>query len=103
MATETNRPRAIEVGRFRIDRQRREFLEEGRRIDLGDRAFDPLLVLLEGGGAVVSKDELLTRIWPDRVVEENNLEIQISALRKVFGPDRHLIRTVVGRGYQFTG
>jgi predicted ATPase len=46
---------------------------------------------------------LLHRIWPDRVVEENNLEIQISTLRKVLGADRHLIRTVFGRGYQFTG
>ncbi len=103
MATATNRPGVIEFGRFRIDRQRREFFEEGRRIDLGDRAFDTLLVLLDGGGAVLSKDELLRRIWPDRVVEENNLEIQISALRKVLGADRHLIRTVHGRGYQFTG
>ena len=103
MATGTDRPGAIEFGRFRIDRQRREFLEEGRRIDLGDRAFDTLLALLDGGGAVLSKDELLRRIWPDRVVEENNLEIQISALRKALGADRQLIRTVHGRGYQFTG
>jgi len=103
MATAPSRPGVIEFGRFRIDRQRREFLAEGRRIELGDRAFDTLLVLLDGGGAVLSKDDLLSRIWPDRVVEENNLEIQISALRRVLGADRHLIRTVVGRGYQFTG
>ena len=43
------------------------------------------------------------RVWPDRVVEENNLAAQISVLRRVFGTDRHLIRTVAGRGYQFTG
>src|SRR5436309_880137 len=43
------------------------------------------------------------RVWPDRIVEENNLQAQISSLRKAFGPDRDLIRTVAGRGYQFTG
>ena len=96
-------PPAVEFRRFRIDRQRREFLADGRRVELGDRAFDTLVVLVDGDGAVLSKDELLHRIWPDRVVEENNLEIQISALRKAFGADRDLIRTVVGRGYQFTG
>ena len=45
----------------------------------------------------------MRRVWPDRVVEENNLQAQISALRKAFGVDRDLIRTVAGRGYQFTG
>ena len=45
----------------------------------------------------------MSLVWPDRVVEENNLPAQIAVLRKVFGADRHLIRTVAGRGYQFTG
>jgi len=45
----------------------------------------------------------MSRVWPDRVVEENNLEAQISTLRKAFGADRELIQTVAGRGYQFTG
>ena len=45
----------------------------------------------------------MRRVWPDRVVEENNLHAQISALRKALGVDRDLIRTVAGRGYQFTG
>src|SRR4030095_2099522 len=45
----------------------------------------------------------MTRVWPARVFEENNLPAQIAVLRKVFGADRHLIRTVAGRGYQFTG
>src|SRR3989475_6216922 len=65
--------------------------------------FDTLLALVDAGGSVIGKDELMRRIWPDRIVEENNLQAQISALRKVFGADRHLIRTVAGRGYQFTG
>src|SRR5262249_34856488 len=59
--------------------------------------------LIEGRGSVLGTDELMSRVWPDRAVEENNLAAQISALRKVFGADRDLIRTVAGRGYQFTG
>jgi len=93
----------LEFGRFKVDRHRREFLADGRPVELGGRAFDTLLVLIDGRGTVLSKDELLRQIWPDRVVEENNLEIQISTLRKVLGADRSLIRTVARRGYQFTG
>jgi hypothetical protein len=60
------------------------------------------MALIEARGAVVSKDALMERVWPDRIVEENNLQWQISALRAAFGADRSLIRTVSGRGYQFT-
>src|SRR6266446_6871834 len=96
-------PTAIEFGRFRILPHRRELLAEGRPLDLGGRAFDVLMALIEASGAVVSKDALLKRVWPDRIVEENSLQAQISALRRAFGADRDLIRTVAGRGYQFTG
>jgi DNA-binding winged helix-turn-helix (wHTH) protein len=60
------------------------------------------MALIDAQGSVVSKRALMERVWPDRIVEENNLQIQISALRAAFGADRHLIRTVAGRGYQFT-
>jgi len=60
------------------------------------------MALIEARGAVVSKNALMARVWPDRIVEENNLQWQISALRAAFGADRNLIRTVSGRGYQFT-
>src|SRR6266853_6798017 len=96
-------PTAIEFGRFRILPHRRELLAEGRPLDLGGRAFDVLMTLIEASGAVVSKDVLMHRVWPDRIVEENNLQAQISALRRAFGADRDLIRTIAGRGYQFTG
>ena len=76
---------------------------DGRATEVGGRAFDTLLALIDADGAVLTKDELLSRVWPDRVVEENNLHGQISELRKVFGAERDLIRTVAGRGYQFTG
>src|SRR6185369_3856217 len=96
-------PAVIEFGRFKVVRHRRELLADGRPIELGGRAFDTLLALVEAQGVLISKGDLMRRIWPDRVVEENNLEFQISILRKVLGADRKLVRTVVGRGYQFTG
>ncbi len=94
---------AIEFGRFRVLPDRRELLADNRPVELGGRAFDVLMALIEARGAVVSKDALMERVWPDRIVEENNLQAHISALRKAFAADRGLIRTVFGRGYQFTG
>jgi predicted ATPase/DNA-binding winged helix-turn-helix (wHTH) protein len=96
-------PAAIEFGRFSVLRHRREVLAEGRPIELGERAFDVLMALIEASGAVVSKDALMNRVWSGRAVEENSLQVQISALRRAFAADRDLIRTIVGRGYQFTG
>ncbi|HVH82119.1 MAG TPA: winged helix-turn-helix domain-containing protein, partial [Stellaceae bacterium] len=82
---------------------RREFLAEGRPVELGGRAFDVLMVLIEASGAVVSERVLMERVWPNRIVEKNSVQAQISALRRAFGADRDLIRTIAGRGYQFTG
>ncbi len=96
-------PAAIEFGRFRVLPDRRELLADNRPVELGARAFDVLTALIEARGAVVSKDALMERVWPDRIVEENNLQVQVSALRKAFAADRDLIRTAAGRGYQFTG
>ena len=96
-------PAIIEFGRFGILPHRRQLLAGGRPIRLGGRAFDLLLALLEAPGAVVGKDELLSRIWPGRIVEENRLQSAVWALRKALGADRDLIQTVAGRGYQFTG
>jgi len=62
-----------------------------------------LLALIDARGTVVGADDLMRRVWPDRLVEEHNLHAQISALRRVLGADRDLIRTIAGRGYQFTG
>src|SRR6202140_3636696 len=96
-------PRAIEFGRFIVLPHRRELLAEGRPLDLGGRAFDVLMALIEAAGAVVTKDALMEQVWPNRIVEEHNLQTQISALRRAFGADRDLIRTIAGRGYQFAG
>jgi predicted ATPase/DNA-binding winged helix-turn-helix (wHTH) protein len=93
----------LAFGRFLVVPHSRELLADGRPIRLGGRAFDMLMVLIEARGSVVSKEALMARVWPDRVVEENALEVQISGLRSAFGADRELIGTVSRRGYQFTG
>src|SRR5215470_5140124 len=95
-------PASFEFGRFRISPRHRELLIDGRPLPLGGRAFDVLMALIEANGAVVSKDELISRVWPGRIVEDNNLHAQIKALRKAFS-GHDFIRTVVGRGYQFKG
>jgi len=92
---------AVEFGRFRLLPHRRELRADGVAVELGGRAFDVLMVLAEARGGLVTKDEILSRVWPDTVVEENNLVVQISALRKALGEDRDFIRTVSGRGYRF--
>src|SRR6516164_8718810 len=94
---------SVAFGRFRVLPHRRELLVDGRPVKLGGRAFDVLMALIEARGAVVSKNALMARVWPGRVVEENNLQSHISALRAALGRDRELIRTVSGRGYQFIG
>src|SRR5271166_2797744 len=101
MDTAAEAPAGIAFGRFRVVPDRRELLADGRPVKLGGRAFDVLMALIEAHGAVVSKNALMARVWPERIVEENNLQWQISALRAAFGADRNLIRTVSGRGYQF--
>jgi DNA-binding response OmpR family regulator len=73
---------AVEFGRFRLLPRRRELCADGVAVELGSRAFDILMVLIEARGALVTKDEILARVWPDTVVEENNLVVQISTLRK---------------------
>jgi DNA-binding winged helix-turn-helix (wHTH) protein len=94
---------ALEFGRFRVLLRRRQLLDDEVPVELGTRAFDLLLVLLEADGLLLSKEELLSRVWPVAVVSEENLKVQISALRKVLGAERDVIRTEFGRGYRFTG
>jgi DNA-binding winged helix-turn-helix (wHTH) protein/class 3 adenylate cyclase/predicted ATPase len=103
MVTASGRPTILEFGRFRVVPYRRQLLADDRPVRLGGRTFDLLMTLIEASGGVVGKDQLLSRVWPDRIVEENRLQGEISALRKAFGADRGLIQTVSGRGYQFTG
>src|SRR5258708_31351607 len=95
-------PASVAFGRFRVLLHRRELLAEGQPIKLGGRAFDVLMALIEARGAGVGKGALMARVWPDRIVGENNLQAQISALRAALGAERGFVRTGSGGGYQFT-
>ena len=92
---------SLEFGRFRVLLRQRLLLADGVPIELGTRAFELLLALLEANGSLVSKQQLLARVWPGIVVAEDNLKVQVFALRRAFGEDRDFIRTEFGRGYRF--
>src|SRR5712671_7445833 len=94
--------RTIEFGRFRLLPRRRQLLADGASVELGTRAFDLLMALIAADGALVTKKELQALVWPDIFVEETNLKVQISALRKALGEGRDFIQTETGRGYRFT-
>jgi DNA-binding winged helix-turn-helix (wHTH) protein/TolB-like protein/Tfp pilus assembly protein PilF len=91
-------------GPFRLDITKRLLLRDGTPIHLVPKAFDTLLVLVESHGGVIGKTELIERVWPDSFVEEINLTVYISMLRKILGdsPDEHqYIVTSPRRGYSF--
>jgi len=88
------------AGGFEIRPAERRVLSHGEPVAVGARAFDLLLALVERRDRVVGKDELLALAWPGMVVEENNLTVQVSTLRKLLGAGA--IATVAGRGYRFT-
>jgi TolB-like protein/class 3 adenylate cyclase/predicted ATPase len=96
----------ISFGRFRLDLARRELWRDERLVRLGSRALHILCVLASSGGKVVSKDELMERVWAGVVVEEHNIQVHISALRRALAEDgdgESRIVTVSGRGYRFLG
>lgn len=93
-----------EFGAFRVDPLKRLLLRDGAVVSLTPKAFDILLVLIRNSGEVQDKEELMRAVWPDTVVEENNLTRNISSLRKALGeqPDKHqYVVTIPGRGYCF--
>ena len=92
----------IRFGRFCVLLRARQLLDDGQPVELGSRAFDLLMVLIRSAGTVVTKNEIVSQVWPDTVVAEENLKVQVSALRKVLNEDRDVIKTVHGRGYVFT-
>ena len=92
--------RDFAFGHCRVDRTARQLLIDDKPAKLGARAFDVLVALIERRDRVVTKNELLEVVWPRLVVEENNLQVHIWALRKLLGPQA--IATIPGRGYRFT-
>ena len=89
----------FEFGQFRLNLERRELSHAGSPVRLGGRAMDVLAILASAKGGIVSKDELLTRAWSGLAVEENNLQVQISVLRKALDKDNGQSHLVPGRGY----
>ncbi len=93
-----------EFGEFRLDASRRMLFRGGATVPLTPKVFDTLLHLVRHQGEVIGKEELLQAVWPDTAVEENNLNQNISALRRIFGESRgehRYIGTVPGKGYHF--
>ena len=93
-------PAAWRFGRFELNPALRQLACDGTPVKLGGRAFDTLVALLARHERVVAKRELMDAVWPRLVVEENNLQVQVLALRKLLGPAA--IATVPGRGYRLT-
>ena len=84
---------------FQLQPRARLLLHHGRPVDIGDRAFDMLHVLVRARGGMVTNTEIVSRVWPDLFVDEINLRVQVCYLRKALGEDRGLIKNVRGRGY----
>ena len=93
------RQRSFYFEKFELRPTERKLFNDGKDIALGSRAFDMLCFLVENRQRFLSKAEILDAIWPDISVEESNLTVQISALRKALGAKA--LVTIPGRGYQF--
>ena len=88
---------------WEVDLGRRELRSGGTPVALGNRAFEIVEVLARAGGQLVTKDDLMERIWPGAIVGDNTLQVHISAVRKALGPDRGMLKTSHGRGYRLVG
>ena len=103
MSRDLNRS-IYEFSGFRLDPAQRRLLHYGKPIPLKPKLFDLLLFLVKMEGQLVEKDDLMREVWPDTIVEENNITVSISMLRKILGEDRlerQFIETVPRRGYRF--
>src|SRR5579863_7081513 len=94
---------SLEFDAYRIDPEQRLLISGDSPIPLAPKVFDTLLVLVESGGCIVEKGELLKRVWPDTFVEEGSVARNISILRKALGEnpdDQRYIQTIPKRGYR---
>ena len=89
----------VRFGKFELHLSERRLTSRGEKVSVGSRAYDLLTYLVQHRDRVVSKDELLDKVWPGIAVEEANLSVHVSALRKVLGAE--CLSTVPGRGYRF--
>lgn len=88
---------------WELDLARRELRQKGASVPIGGRAMEIMEVLLEQEGRVIAKNDLMARLWPGAFVEDNTLQVHISAIRRALGPDRALLKTVSRRGYVMLG
>src|ERR1700720_3790396 len=96
--------RVISFGPFSLLPDQRQLLEVDKLLNIGSRAFDLLLALVERPGELISKEELMTRVWPNVYVEPANLTVHVAALRRVLGDGREghqYLVNIHGRGYRF--
>ncbi|MEH2473730.1 putative ATPase/DNA-binding winged helix-turn-helix (wHTH) protein [Nitrobacteraceae bacterium AZCC 2161] len=92
-----------ESGEWEVDLARRELRARGVPVPIGGRAFEIIEVLVQSADELVTKNDLAARVWPGATVEDNTLQVQISAIRRALGPDREMLKTVSGRGYRLLG
>jgi predicted ATPase/DNA-binding winged helix-turn-helix (wHTH) protein len=92
-----------ESGQWQVHLGRRELVARGVAVPIGARAFEIIEVLVRAANELVTKNDLMDRIWPGAMVGENTLQVHISAIRKAFGPDRAMLKTAAGRGYRLLG
>lgn len=98
-----NLSEAYEFSGFRLNVPERLLTKMGKAVPLSEKAFETLCALVRRGGSLATKDELISEVWPDAVVEENNLDKSISRLRRILGEKRGenvFIETVRGHGYR---
>ena len=101
--SEHDRHLVYESGGWALDLARRELRTRGVPVPLGNRALQIFGVLVQSAGKLVTKDELMARVWPGAIVEENKLQVHVSAIRKALATDRGTLKTSFGRGYRVVG
>src|SRR3984957_12214317 len=104
VADSSSADRVISFGTFRLFPRQRLLLDAEKSLRIGSRALDILIALIERPGELLSRDELMARVWPNTVVEEGNLKVHVAGLRRVLGDGRGGIRYLInvpGRGYRF--
>jgi predicted ATPase/DNA-binding winged helix-turn-helix (wHTH) protein len=97
------RPRIYVSGDLEIDCARRELRVRESAVPIGTRAFEILEVLVRSAGELITKDELMSRVWSKTMVEDNTLVVHISAIRRALGANRGILKTASGRGYRLGG
>ena len=104
MFAEKKEIRYYEFGQFRLEVASHRLFRDDKIIPLPPKSFDILLLLVQNNGELLTKDELISRIWSGQVVEENNLTVRVAALRKALGEihgETVFIQTIPGQGYRF--